>query len=407
MKKVLQYSNPEQLIDDMINLQKLRDGEIDFSDDSELMIKIRNSDDAGNELTFSEQVCKYYDSKGMIQTPEKFRVCLKYEIDRLLLIYRYAKLILFLSESKTVANEPVKNATELSAILEYVINVLPEAISTTHVGWKSTFKMAAQELRKIFTDNSSVKSRSTWYDKIDEECSKQQISDEVHDFEILVVDVCYNFTLECSIKGIDSTFDYSDKKRFNDDFINRMNCYYKMYCHGIHKVGKFYKLDDDQKESWNWKQLAQIRDDVYKLDHSKKQKPMSWLKKVRKTQKNDATKVFIGSTMIFIVVDLVVNGLFDNIKQGGRGILELFMLFQMAGSVGSTEWGHVCIEIMYALGSAIVKTLVIGLIISLINKKWDLSDILDIITEWNNKLSNWKMFKQRKLENEKLEEQSD
>ena len=392
MYRAICYSNPEQLKADIVDLQHLRESEIDFSEDSELMIKIKANATDGNQLTFSEEVCKYYYLKGMMQTPEKFRVCLEYEIRRLLLVYHYVKLILLLSESKTIDNEPMKNSTKFSTILKYVLDSRQELISETdHIEWKDSFEKAVQEMQNIFSEDSSMQNRSIWYRKIDEQCKKQQISREVHDFQILMVDICYNFTLESSIKGIDCAFDDDDKQGFANEFVYRMNCYYKMYCEGIHKVGKFYKLDDDIEECWNWKQLAEIRKDVYKLENKRgrKKKRISWMHKVKKTQKSISTKVFAGAVLAVVGIDLGVNTLYDVIGNGDQNAIGLVWLSQM----GTSDWLNVVQSWCNILGLSIIKVLVVGVIISLIQKRFGLHDILDEIVEWKQKLSNWRMFK--------------
>ena len=472
--ETIRYSDPERLMEDMNCLQKWYDNIYDFMANSEQMKPIKQVKDPVSRwrkvlqgqkaeyVSFDIQVCRYYYLKGIMDTPEKFKACLKYEIDRLQIIYRYVKAILFISEKKTLDNKALKTSTSYATIMDFILSgEISKALKDLQSPWVKLFEDAVGEMRTIkdtyqwtsakIRKEKSINNRSVWHNLIN---SKRKTDQEdltaLRDFEILLADVCYNFTLESSIDGIECLFDKKDDKNkveFIEDLIKRVDERYNVLFLKNYKIGNAHNVDVNKEECLNWKQLVEIREDVYKLDSTKNHKPASWSGKVRKTQVSSSVKVFGISVLLFITVNFlgdicyniiaamctdIMNYLKELLQtelkllsnypqdletiwtmlwslavQSSLDLMNIDLINILVKSIDVqivfAENTNVCWSVIKAVVKTAIKVIGAGLIISYIQRKKPL-DILDIITEWRNKLSNWKMFKRKVSETEKLEE---
>lgn len=457
--EAIRYSNPERLLEDMNRLQELHDNVNSFLSDPKNIEAIRgkqnglrywkeNFHNKKADVPFDIQVCRFYESKGVLQIPEIFKTRLRYEINRLQILYRYVKLILLFSEKKTYDNRATTQSAKYEDIMDYILDEKTvRALSHEGLCYEKLYTRAVRDMRRVKTQvecqnhimskKKILNNRSEWHNLIKQKRKKDGDElKELLDLEVMLIDICYNYTLESSIDGIECTFDkVVDGKRtdFVKDLANRVN----EYCNRYFLQGDNLRKVNNKKEDLDWGRLAEIREDVCKLDNKsgKTKNNMSWPQKVKKTQTRAPIKIFVWSVILFIIVNFageffyniikiiitpvwsilgnqfelaiekfahsypdLVN-LFESILREGRQLIydmgKVRIIVLPTGTVIDLNITELLIKIVREanLFENMLKIIIVGLLVSVIQKKKNLSDILDIVTNWLRKWKNWGKFK--------------
>lgn len=149
-------------------------------------------------------------------------------------VKRYVEMILQLSKEPLAANpEKMEGKTSFSDILELI---LPFCANPPGDDGDEVTKLLPQvhalliTLRQtMFGANHSINNRSNWYDEL------IQMGPEPPVLLAEAVDLCYNYTMEASISGIDRRLDTAS---FWEDFLCRLRLYWKDGKQGIHQFQK-------------------------------------------------------------------------------------------------------------------------------------------------------------------------
>ena len=150
-------------------------------------------------------------------------------------VKRYVEMILQLSKEPLAANpEKMEGKTSFSDILELI---LPFCANPPGDDGDEVTKLLPQvhalliTLRQtMFGANHSINNRSNWYDELIQMGPEPPVL-----LAEAVVDLCYNYTMEASISGIDRRLDTAS---FWEDFLCRLRLYWKDGKQGIHQFQK-------------------------------------------------------------------------------------------------------------------------------------------------------------------------
>lgn len=150
-------------------------------------------------------------------------------------VKRYVEMILQLSKEPLAANpEKMEGKTSFSDILELI---LPFCANPPGDDGDEVTKLLPQAhallitLRQtMFGANHSINNRSNWYDELIQMGPEPPVL-----LAEAVVDLCYNYTMEASISGIDRRLDTAS---FWEDFLCRLRLYWKDGKQGIHQFQK-------------------------------------------------------------------------------------------------------------------------------------------------------------------------
>lgn len=150
-------------------------------------------------------------------------------------VKRYVEMILQLSKEPLAANpEKIEGKTSFSDILELI---LPFCANPPGDDGDEVTKLLPQAhallitLRQtMFGANHSINNRSNWYDELIQMGPEPPVL-----LAEAVVDLCYNYTMEASISGIDRRLDTAS---FWEDFLCRLRLYWKDGKQGIHQFQK-------------------------------------------------------------------------------------------------------------------------------------------------------------------------
>ena len=150
-------------------------------------------------------------------------------------VKRYVEMILQLSKEPLAANpEKMEGKTSFSDILELI---LPFCANPPGDDGDEVTKLLPQvhalliTLRQtMFGANHSINNRSNWYDELIQMGPEPPLL-----LAEAVVDLCYNYTMEASISGIDRRLDTAS---FWEDFLCRLRLYWKDGKQGIHQFQK-------------------------------------------------------------------------------------------------------------------------------------------------------------------------
>ncbi len=150
-------------------------------------------------------------------------------------VKRYVEMILQLSKEPLAANpEKIGGKTSFSDILELI---LPFCANPPFDDDNEVTKLLPQAhallitLRQtVFGPNHSINNRSNWYDELIQMGPEPSVL-----LAEAVVDLCYNYTMEASISGIDRCLDAAS---FREDFFYRLRLYWNDSKQGIHQFQK-------------------------------------------------------------------------------------------------------------------------------------------------------------------------
>ena len=150
-------------------------------------------------------------------------------------VKRYVEMILQLSKEPLAANpEKMEGKTSFSDILELI---LPFCANPPGDDGDEVTKLLPQAQALLITlrqtmcgANHSINNRSNWYDELIQMGPEPPVL-----LAEAVVDLCYNYTMEASISGIDRRLDTAS---FWEDFLCRLRLYWKDGKQGIHQFQK-------------------------------------------------------------------------------------------------------------------------------------------------------------------------
>lgn len=403
----VQFSDPERLWADIESLQSLCKGSLDLSIGSKLLTSIIEEKERleaeplkGEPASFDIQVCTYYYMLGIENDSALLKACLKYETERLLLIYRYVKLILLVSQEKTTDNDAVKKSTPYMEIMQAIFQIDRENLEKYDVRWEDLFVRAVEDLSSMKVALKDANSRSFWHNLIDKKRETDYPSQKrMRDFQKLLADVCYNFTLESSIDGVYCAYDDSDNEIFVREFVCRMSDYYDLYRNKIHCVNQINNAEPVERDNLRWKQVAEVRKDVQEYEkHAGRtdKKRMKWSLKVRKTQVVHPIERFLWCMLLFIAMKITVEGLeavWDNrskIMKGLEVVWNNHWIDWLKDDVILPSGGW----LLNQLGIfAILGAFIFAVIASRLQIRLGIPDILDICGNLGHKWSNWKEYR--------------
>lgn len=163
------------------------------------------------------------------------------QAERYTFLYRYAELILMLSRSDT-ANHRQKHG-DLKTMLDYLEQVERSFPPRETAGIDAVIARAAAALRRVSAGMSreELQRRSVWYKLLDAE----PFSEEIGAAEA-VIDLCYNYTLEESISGVEKRYTDGDAESFLAQFRVDMDAYWSSAVRGAHV---FHRLDEARKNA--------------------------------------------------------------------------------------------------------------------------------------------------------------
>lgn len=153
-------------------------------------------------------------------------------------VKRYVEMILQLSKEPLAANpEKIEGKTSFSDILELILPFCANPPGDDGDDGDEVTKLLPQAhallitLRQtMFGANHSINNRSNWYDELIQMGPEPPVL-----LAEAVVDLCYNYTMEASISGIDRRLDTAS---FWEDFLCRLRLYWKDGKQGIHQFQK-------------------------------------------------------------------------------------------------------------------------------------------------------------------------
>lgn len=225
------------------------------------------------------QVCTYYYMHGRGKDPALLKNCLEYEVNRLILIYRYIKLILLVSQNKIAYCSAVEKSASLADIIHYVFQIEDKTLINYDVVWVNFFENAVKKMHHMNVKKED--NRTCWHTVIEDNRNNSTLNKQKQsDFQKLLVDVCYNFALESSIDGVYCAYDDSNREKiFVDAFVKRMDEYYDLYKDKVHYVNKAKIVELDEKDNLNWKRVVEIRKDI--LEYEKYKRESNRIKKLK------------------------------------------------------------------------------------------------------------------------------
>lgn len=369
IKYVLKYCDPEKLLEDRDAIQELC---------NQLTISVKPQE-------IFHRITNQHSEYKNIQDVNALRERLMEDMERLNLIYRYMKLILLISQEKTSDNGPVAFSTSFSTVLQRILNLDTKQVAQCGVKWAVLFGEAVEEMKKGPQEENK---RSSWYQVIDTWRVHEDKDDRIrHDFEELLIDLCYNYTLESSIEGVASACDLSQENTFFSSFLEHMDVYYENYCEGIHKVQDSKEEENlGQTVSLDWQLVVDIRRDICAFDARRhrlvRKNADNWEKKVKRTQIYTPLRDACIYGLLFCVLNVFV----DWLTGGFESIPFIRYLLEAEGSIGGVA------GVISMLLVGFVEIVVFGVLSSLLANQFGIPDILDICSTFMHKCRNWKQF---------------
>ena len=293
------------------------------------------------------------------------------EAKKVLLIYRYVKLILLVSQEKTKDNDAVENSTPYIDIMHALLQTDPNLPSVQEKPWADLFAEAVRRMRNMESKVENVNQRSSWYGQVDQQRETDPSIDKtLCEFQKLLADVCYNFTLESSANEVPCVFD-DQKESVADVFVNRMNDYYQLYTEQIHCVDGPGNVQPKQKVDPDWSLVVEIREDMQKYGERRKKwhlaEKLKWPIKVAVTQVWLPIRNFLFYFVMFLLINIVV----EKLSAG----------FELLPQINA--WMSMDMGVM-----ALIETVLFGVIGSLLSKWFAVPDILDIWSKLFHKIWN-------------------
>lgn len=150
-------------------------------------------------------------------------------------VKRYVEMILQLSKEPLAANpEKIGEKTSFSDVLELILHFCADPPSDDGDEVTKLLPQAHALLatlrQTVFGPNHSINNRSNWYDELIRMGPEPPVL-----LAEAVVDLCYNYTMEASISGIDRCLDDAS---FREDFFRRLRLYWNDGKQGIHQFQK-------------------------------------------------------------------------------------------------------------------------------------------------------------------------
>lgn len=389
MRNALQYSDPERLAEDLHRIEKLISNSENGTDFATMVKEVyaEKTFQYQKLKPFERNACSYYIWVEDATTQGSIRKKFDDEINRLRFAYRYVKLILLISQEKTADNGPVENSTGFTDILQRIFGISGKDLPTADIAWSPIFYEATAEMRQIVMPEADK--RSNWYSKIDELRKKGgEMAEDRYAIEELIIDICYNYTLESSIDGVKSLSD-DGYENFLPDFISQIDKYYQEYKSGIHKLHcDREEMINDSPVLLDWKLAVDIKKDIQRFEIRAgkflSKHVIGWKNKVWFTQVVIPILSSAVYAALFFVLNIFIDGLTD-FFEWIPFIRELVRQDGMAGLLGLA-------------GMAVIETFLFGIISSLLARRFDIPDVLDIWKNLRKKIGNWRKFK--KIEKE-------
>lgn len=290
------------------------------------------------------------------------------EKKRLMLIYRYVKLILLVSQEKTADNAPAAQSTPFIDILHTMFEIGKEQLEKYHVNWLELYEEAVADLERMTIEEANQNKRSCWYDKIEEKREQdQQEQNRLRDFQKCLIDVCYNYTVQSSIEGVVCLYDMPEQKqKFMNEFVGRVDAYHQELQQADEPCAQTDHFGD-----LDWSLVVEIREDVQKYEERRKkwhlEEKLKWPIKVAVTQIWLPIRNFLFYFVMFLLINIVV----EKLSAG----------FELLPQIST--WMSMDMGIM-----ALIETVLFGVIGSLLSKWFAVPDILDIWSKLFHKIWN-------------------
>lgn len=374
IRRALKNSDPELLTEDIENLEKAKDFSIDNINEAEDYINNKGSD-------FLKEAFENYKTKN-----GKTLDFIENDIKRLHLFYKYVRLILLVSQQKlahTTSLRVKEGRDFISNINRAVDNFTSNKCKYDDKEFKDLYDVAIKDIDSNRKEKKN--NRSRWYTTCIEESHQTNI--DALALEEMIIDICYNFTCQFSISGIDSEELINDEDKFCDKYFKELYAYYltyKNHSHSIHSV--IEKVDEDLKplQDIEWDVAYDIRRDVESYCESKPQKANKpWHKLVIKTQLWNTLASVFSMVFVFVLVNLcldAITGVFESIN--------------FISEILDNGLAHI---ILYFL-IAIPETIIFGLLSSKLSDALNVIDILDIVNILKSKFHHLRVYrKERKM----------
>jgi hypothetical protein len=234
-------------------------------------------------------------------------------------LYRYTVLILAVSQDKLSSNPP--NTGEYYKFTDFIKrtcnyysdNISAPTVFTTKKPRESLIE-ACTVLKEINTEN--LQDRSKWLKNLEEYARTNNIENSIVAMCEAVIHLCYNYSVENSINGINIEYGKIETPEFIENFEQRLSRWWSDYLLGVHTL-HFHDTDCveecDENKLVNWKSASRIIKSVQDLP----------IKKIQRTQNN----VWILAVTVGLLFKLISIPVFVAVFVGVEYLLGQFTDF--------------------------------------------------------------------------------